>query len=290
MAKSEYLQREEAAKRQLGKKGIAARVKQLPTAARAFVRETSGVDVSRKGVSIDPLTVGLNIASFVPGLGEAALGARAARGLKAAGQIERGLAIAGGAGRELSAARRTAQAAAKAAKTASRTQPSRTTIGEVAAALDWEVARPGSAAAQYAARAEAKSLGRIAGAGNIAENRAARALSEGIFPKKNVSESVKSAYRSRAAARNIGRDFGPQAAREIGPTLRAKAEGVFPKLPDWRTGNPRHRTFDYLNDPYGQGVGRLQGPKFTEVVASDKITAAGIRKVSAAAKRAKGMK
>lgn len=59
MASSEYLQREEAAKRQLGAKGVAKRAKQLPRAARAtargFVREVTGVDISRKGVSVDPL-------------------------------------------------------------------------------------------------------------------------------------------------------------------------------------------------------------------------------------------
>ena len=42
MAKSEYLQREEAAKKQLGTKGVKKRVKQLPTAARAFTREIIG--------------------------------------------------------------------------------------------------------------------------------------------------------------------------------------------------------------------------------------------------------
>jgi hypothetical protein len=59
MAKSEYLQREEAAKKQLGAKGVKRRVKQLPTAARAFTREMTGVDISRKGVSVDPLSVAM---------------------------------------------------------------------------------------------------------------------------------------------------------------------------------------------------------------------------------------
>lgn len=59
MAKSEYLQREEAAKKQLGTKGVKKRVKQLPTAARAFTKEMTGIDISRKGVSVDPLGVAM---------------------------------------------------------------------------------------------------------------------------------------------------------------------------------------------------------------------------------------
>ncbi len=59
MAKSEYLQREEAAKKQLGAKGVKKRVKQLPTAARASLREMTGVDISRKGVKVDPFGVAM---------------------------------------------------------------------------------------------------------------------------------------------------------------------------------------------------------------------------------------
>jgi len=59
MAKSEYLQREQAAKKQLGAKGVKKRVKQLPTAARAFTREMTGIDVSRKGVKVDPFAVAM---------------------------------------------------------------------------------------------------------------------------------------------------------------------------------------------------------------------------------------
>ena len=59
MAKSEYLKREEAAKKQLGAKGVKKRVKQLPTAARAFTREMTGIDVSRKGVKVDPFAVAM---------------------------------------------------------------------------------------------------------------------------------------------------------------------------------------------------------------------------------------
>jgi len=66
MAKSEYLQREEAAKKQLGTKGVKKRVKQLPTAARASLREMTGIDVSRKGVSVDPGNVALAAAGFIP--------------------------------------------------------------------------------------------------------------------------------------------------------------------------------------------------------------------------------
>ena len=59
MASSEYLQREEAAKKQLGAKGVKKRVKQLPTAARAFTREMTGIDISRKGVKVDPFAVAM---------------------------------------------------------------------------------------------------------------------------------------------------------------------------------------------------------------------------------------
>lgn len=61
MATSDYLAREAAAKKQLGAKGVAKRVKQLPRATRAtargLVREVTGVDISRKGISVDPLAV-----------------------------------------------------------------------------------------------------------------------------------------------------------------------------------------------------------------------------------------
>lgn len=73
MAKSEYLQREEAAKKQLGTKGVKKRVKQLPTAARAFTREMTGVDISRKGVSVDPLGVAMAFPVFKAGKAAAAL-------------------------------------------------------------------------------------------------------------------------------------------------------------------------------------------------------------------------
>ncbi len=66
MAKSEYLQREEAAKKQLGTRGVKKRVKQLPTAARASLREMTGVNISRKGVSVDPGNVALAAAGFIP--------------------------------------------------------------------------------------------------------------------------------------------------------------------------------------------------------------------------------
>lgn len=78
MAKSEYLQREEAAKKQLGAKGVKKRVKQLPTAARAFTREMTGIDVSRKGVKVDPF----GVAMALP-LGKVL---KAANVLRAAGQ------------------------------------------------------------------------------------------------------------------------------------------------------------------------------------------------------------
>ena len=66
MAKSEYLKREEAAKKQLGAKGVKKRVKQLPTAARASLREMTGIDVSRRGVKVDPGAAALAAAGFIP--------------------------------------------------------------------------------------------------------------------------------------------------------------------------------------------------------------------------------
>jgi len=82
---SEYLQREQAAKKQLGKKGVKKRVKQLPTAARAFTREMTGVDISRKGVSVDPvsLAMALPVGKVI----------KAARVLRAAGQAGKAEAV-----------------------------------------------------------------------------------------------------------------------------------------------------------------------------------------------------
>lgn len=79
MAKSEYLQREEAAKKQLGAKGVKKRVKQLPTAARASLREMTGIDVSRKGVSVDPGNVALAAAGFIPFGKSISVGAKIAK-------------------------------------------------------------------------------------------------------------------------------------------------------------------------------------------------------------------
>jgi hypothetical protein len=85
MAKSEYLQREEAAKKQLGAKGVKKRVKQLPTAARAFTREMTGIDISRKGVSVDPLGLAMAVSPFKL--------LKAGKALRAAGQIDRALGV-----------------------------------------------------------------------------------------------------------------------------------------------------------------------------------------------------
>jgi hypothetical protein len=89
MAKSEYLQREEAAKRQLGSKGVSKRVRQLPTAARAtargFVRELTGIDVSRRGVTVDPLSVAIALP-----VGKVL---KASKLLREAGNIERAVAL-----------------------------------------------------------------------------------------------------------------------------------------------------------------------------------------------------
>jgi hypothetical protein len=89
MAKSEYLQREEAAKKQLGKKGVQKRVKQLPRAARAtargLVREVTGIDVSRKGVSVSPesLAMALPVGKVL----------KAAKALRAAGKVGQAAAL-----------------------------------------------------------------------------------------------------------------------------------------------------------------------------------------------------
>lgn len=56
---SDYVAQENAARKQLGVAGLAARNRQLPAAARAtargLVREITGVDVSRKGIKVNPL-------------------------------------------------------------------------------------------------------------------------------------------------------------------------------------------------------------------------------------------
>ncbi len=90
MAKSEYLQREEAAKKQLGTKGVKKRVKQLPTAARASLREMTGIDISRKGVKVDPF----GVAMALP-LGKVL---KAAKALRAAGKVEQAAALSARAG------------------------------------------------------------------------------------------------------------------------------------------------------------------------------------------------
>lgn len=63
---SDYVVRENAARKQLGVAGLAARNKQLPTAARATLREMTGIDVSRKGVKVDPGAAALAAAGFIP--------------------------------------------------------------------------------------------------------------------------------------------------------------------------------------------------------------------------------
>lgn len=85
MAKSEYLQREEAAKKQLGTKGVKKRVKQLPTAARASLREMTGVDISRKGVSVDPIGLAMAVSPFKL--------LKASKALRAAGQVGKAAAV-----------------------------------------------------------------------------------------------------------------------------------------------------------------------------------------------------
>ena len=76
---SDYVVRENAARKQLGVAGLAARNKQVPTAARAFTKEMTGIDISRKGVSVDPF----GVAMALP-VGKVL---KAAKALRAAGKI-----------------------------------------------------------------------------------------------------------------------------------------------------------------------------------------------------------
>lgn len=78
---SDYVVRENAARKQLGVAGLAARNKQVPKAARAFTKEMTGIDISRKGVSVDPF----GVAMALP-LGKVI---KAAKALSAAGKYER---------------------------------------------------------------------------------------------------------------------------------------------------------------------------------------------------------
>ena len=82
---SDYVVRENAARKQLGVAGLAARNKQVPTAARASLREMTGIDISRKGVSVDPMS----LAMALP-LGKVI---KAARVLRAAGQAGKAEAV-----------------------------------------------------------------------------------------------------------------------------------------------------------------------------------------------------
>lgn len=81
---SDYVAQENAARKQLGVAGLAARNRQLPRAARAtargLVREVTGVDVSRKGIKVDPF----GLAMALP-LGKVV---KAAKALRAVGKIE----------------------------------------------------------------------------------------------------------------------------------------------------------------------------------------------------------
>ena len=83
MATSEYLQREQAAKKQLGSKGVKKRVRQLPTAARATLKEMTGVDISRKGVSVDPFSVAIALP-----VGRVLKAAKVVRAAMQAGKVE----------------------------------------------------------------------------------------------------------------------------------------------------------------------------------------------------------
>jgi hypothetical protein len=82
---SDYVVRENAARKQLGVAGLAARNKQVPTAARAFTKEMTGIDISRKGVSVDPF----GLAMALP-LGKVL---KAAKALRAAGKASQAAAL-----------------------------------------------------------------------------------------------------------------------------------------------------------------------------------------------------
>ena len=107
---SDYVVRENAARKQLGAAGLAARNKQVPAAARAALREMTGIDVSRKGVSVDPGNVALAAAGFIP-FGKSL--SVAAKLLKPAG-----MRIAGAASRTVSRATSRLSAAEKAISSA----------------------------------------------------------------------------------------------------------------------------------------------------------------------------
>jgi hypothetical protein len=86
---SDYAAQENAARKQLGVGGLNARNRQLPAAARAtargMLREFTGIDISRKGVSVDPI----GLAMALP-MGKVL---KAAKALKAAGKIEQSTAL-----------------------------------------------------------------------------------------------------------------------------------------------------------------------------------------------------
>ena len=84
---TDYVTRERAAVKQLGAAGNAARYAQAPHAARLTLREMTGIDVSRKGVSVDPIGVGLAAASFIPGGVFAKFAKVGARFLPGAGRV-----------------------------------------------------------------------------------------------------------------------------------------------------------------------------------------------------------
>lgn len=92
---SEYIVRENAARAQLGVSGQAARYRQLPTAVRAtargFVRELTGIDISRNGINANPFNVAMawgpgKIAKFAKIAGKLRAAANAADDLSGAGR------------------------------------------------------------------------------------------------------------------------------------------------------------------------------------------------------------
>lgn len=176
---SEYLQREQAAKKQLGAKGVKKRVKQLPTAARAFTREMTGIDISRKGVKIDPFAVAMALP-----LGKVA---KAAVVLKKAGRAAEAAALG-------------SRLAAKAAGQGARTNRGVQLIGETARLNSERVFKRSNAAqsgeflgmnSQEITAQLARNIGRAAGVSMDDIRKLSRATADTTTKFTNFSKKLK---------------------------------------------------------------------------------------------------
>jgi len=228
------------------------------------VAEITGVRVGRKGIkNVDPVTAGLNAMSLVPGLGEVALGAKAARGAAAMGKAERAIALAGKAGKELSAARKVAASVNKAAKVAKRgpkVDELRRLWSSSDALRKMDVTGKGIGTAMsesVAARSAAKQVGRTAG------KKAGIYASRGAKQKMNISQMI-----------------------ETGQGFREKSRLLFPK---GNAGAFKGRTLS-------EGMvakGKKMGSNITDLKATIRGTGSaspvrrGLERVSNAAKAAK---